>query len=108
MSSKGFRWGIIAALILIVGAAWGMRLVNRMKMENLFEGPCVICPVENVNYYDQVNYDLKDYIGSEAVKKSGEENSRFSMRTREDDISWLDSEGRDAVEAAMRKRAEEE
>ncbi|MBN2328305.1 MAG: PD40 domain-containing protein [Candidatus Omnitrophica bacterium] len=108
MNSKGFRWGIVAALILAVGASWGIQSVNQKKIENLFEGSCVICPAENASYYERVNYDLKDYVGSDILKKSGDANSAFSMGTREDDVSWLDSEGREAVEAALKKRAEQE
>lgn len=98
--------GIVVLLLVIVGQI-AARAVRNARLSALFEGPYQVCKREEPEYYPRVAYNLADYlhVDGEAATESSSKGSEFATGPGEEEISWVDGDAREEVEAALRRHA---
>lgn len=105
LRSNSVRVGIVIVFVAAVGSFWGIRSIRNSNANQLFAGPCDICPLETPRYFERVNYNLAEYLKAEDPALSAMNNSAYATNSAKEEISYVDGEDRDEVEAAIRKRA---
>ncbi|RKX23607.1 MAG: hypothetical protein DRP46_14460, partial [Candidatus Zixiibacteriota bacterium] len=94
--------GVLGALVL--GQA-GIQAARDARLARLFEGPCDLCERQPATYYPRPVYHTEGY---KALQKTsgpdfGETDSEFATQVLQDEISYVDGEAREDVEAALRR-----
>jgi WD40 repeat protein len=109
-NSKAFFLFIVLAIIVVsTGIGYGINVLNDQRLNSLFEGSTKVCKREQPVFYPRVQYKTDSYQNSKNPhqKNNSADDSQYSTNSEADEISYVDGGDRSAVEAAMKKFANE-